>query len=59
MSVFIMKEPKTRSAIKIDRIFGTKVRVCSCMEVTVWNIEITRPTTRDIRSIGAEQMMML
>ena len=59
VSVFMMNEPNTRSAIKIDRIFGTKVSVCSCMEVTVWKIEITRPTTRDMRSIGAAQRMTL
>ena len=37
-------DPKIISPINTAKIFGTKVNVCSCMEVTVWNILTTNPT---------------
>ena len=45
--------PRIISITKIPRSLGTKVSVCSCMEVTVWNIETARPMINEIRSMGA------
>jgi hypothetical protein len=33
--------------------FGTKVSVCSCIDVTVWKILTANPTTKDTRRGGA------
>jgi len=43
---------------KIASTFGTKVRVCSCMLVTVWKMDIASPTTKEVRSSGAEVMII-
>jgi len=37
---------------KIAINFGTKVRVCSEIEVAAWKIEIKSPTIRETRRIG-------
>ena len=39
-------------------IFGTKVSVCSWMEVTVWKILTIRPTHKDTNNSGAEHLMI-
>jgi len=43
---------------KMQTSFGTNVRVCSCMDVTVCNILMTSPTISDTSNIGAETLMI-
>jgi hypothetical protein len=45
--------PNTIKHINILTTFGTKVSVCSCIDVTVWNILTANPTTKDTRRGGA------
>ena len=56
--LFNIQCPKSIKAKKILRIFGTKVSVCSCMEVTVWKILMIRPTTIEIKSTGNDVFMI-
>jgi hypothetical protein len=52
-------EPNSISPKNTQIIFGTNVSVCSCMDVTVWKILTTSPTTSETRSSGAAQMMIM
>ena len=47
-----IKGSRSRVTMKTVINLGTKVRVCSEIEVAAWNIEMVRPTIRDARSRG-------
>ena len=44
--------PRRTRPIRIAAIFGTKLRVCSWMEVVAWRMATIRPTAIAIRRIG-------
>jgi len=48
--------PDSSRAMPTARIFGTNASVESCSWVTAWNSDTAKPTTRAVRSMGAESL---
>lgn len=55
--LFIIQGPITMIPVNMAITLGTKVRVCSCMDVTVWKIDTVSPTDSDISNSGAAVVM--
>jgi hypothetical protein len=49
----MIQGPKRTTARRIAAIFGTKVSVCSWIDVVAWRIETISPTPNPTMSIGA------
>lgn len=50
--------PKSISPKNTQITFGTKVKVCSWIEVAVWNMLTIRPMHSEINSTGAEVLII-
>jgi len=54
-----MKLPKIISANITATIFGTKLKVCSCICVVAWNTLMTNPTTKAMISTGPDTIIIV